>query len=186
MVTNDTDLMSSHHNRAAPEKPLNFARWFKHFMYMPWHTRKCFNAEVQAQISTAVAQAERDHAGEVQVIIEGHLPLNLALRANTRLRAQQLFAEYGVWDTAYNSGVLLYINLCERKVEIVADRGIAHFVPSEQWSSICKRITEALTQQQYADGVIVGIQHIGHVLDQYYDKKVKDLGNEIDNQAIFL
>lgn len=186
MVNNDTDLMSSHQKPVGIAKSLNFVRWFKNFIYMPWHTRQCFNASVRVQISEAVQQAEQNHAGEIQVIIEGHLPLDIALRGDTRLRAKQLFAEYGVWDTAYNSGVLLYINLCERKVEIVADRGIAHFVKSEQWNTICKSITDALRQKQYSAGVIGGIQQIGQVLDQYYDKKIKDLGNELNNSAIFL
>ncbi|UUZ50200.1 hypothetical protein LP420_09650 [Massilia sp. B-10] len=42
-----------------------------------------------------------------------------------RQRAVGLFAEYGVWDTEDNCGVLIYVNLAERKVEIVADRQIA-------------------------------------------------------------
>jgi uncharacterized membrane protein YgcG len=186
MVTNDTDLMSSHQKIIESEKSLNIACWFRNFVYLPWYTRKCFNTEVRAQISNAVQQAEQDHAGEIQVIIEGHLPLDIALRGNTRLRAKQLFAEYGVWDTAYNSGVLLYINLCERTVEIVADRGIDHFVTNEHWNTICANIAVLLKQKHYSAGVISGIEQIGQLLDQYYDKKIKDLGNELNNQAIFL
>lgn len=186
MVNNETDLMSSHHQLAKPDKQLNIARWLRNFFYLPWHTRRCFNAAVRAQISQAVAQAEQQHAGEIQVIIEGHLPLDIALRGDSRLRAKQLFAEYGVWDTAYNSGVLLYINLCERKVEIVADRGIAQYVESEHWNTICKQITNALTQKQYSAGVVGGIAQIGQVLDQYYANKIKDLGNELSNSAVFL
>lgn len=186
MVNNDNDLMSTHQSPAKAQQSINLGRWFKNFIYLPWHTRQCFTPKVRQQISDAVAQAEQNHAGEIQVIIEGHLPLELALRGNSRIRAEQLFAEYRVWDTAYNSGVLLYINLCERTVEIVADRGINQFVTPEQWITICNRITVQLGQKQYCVGVIEAIQQISAVLDQYYDKKIKDLGNELNNEAIFL
>lgn len=186
MVNNETDLISSHQKLTDDSKQLDFSRWFRNFIYLPWQTRRCFNADIQKQISNAVARAEQNHAGEIQVIIEGHLPLEVALRGNSRIRAEQLFAEYRVWDTAYNSGVLLYINLCERTVEIVADRGINQFVTPEQWITICSRITTQLGQKQYCVGVIEAIQQIGAVLDQYYDKKIKDLGNELNNAAIFL
>jgi uncharacterized membrane protein len=41
-----------------------------------------------------------------------------------RQRALALFADYGIWDTEDNCGVLVYVNLADRKVDIVADRGI--------------------------------------------------------------
>ncbi|MCU7226337.1 TPM domain-containing protein, partial [Acinetobacter bohemicus] len=79
----------------------------------------------------------------------------------TLCRARQLFAELGVWDTEYNSGVLLYLNLCERKVEIVIDRGIRQATTQEIWNEICQSIIQNLAQQQYKHGVIEGVQQIG-------------------------
>lgn len=186
MVNNDTDLMSSHQKPIEPRQALNVARWLRNFVYLPWHTRRCFDATVRTQISQAVQRAEQHHAGEIQVIIEGHLPLNLALRADTRLRAQQLFAEYGVWDTAHNSGVLLYINLCERQVEILADRGISSVITAEQWHQLCNQIIDLLKQQHYQQAVITGIELIGQILDQFYAQQTHDIGNELPNNAIFL
>lgn len=186
MVDHQIDLLTTPQKIDEPARPLNLGRWFKNFMYMPWQTHQCFDADIQAKISHAVAQAEQHHAGEIRVIIEGHLPLHIALRGSTRIRAKQLFAEYGVWDTAYNSGVLLYINLCERTVEIVADRGINSFVDDAHWITICHNMTALLSQKQYAAGVIQGIEQVGQILEQYYDHQIKDLGNELDNSAILL
>ncbi|MBY8906375.1 TPM domain-containing protein, partial [Acinetobacter baumannii] len=90
-------------------------RWFKHFCYLP-ASSKYFSKQDKQAIAEAVQQAEHGHVGEIQVVIEGHIPCSQAYRQNTRLRAQQLFAELGVWDTELNSGVLLYLNLCERTV----------------------------------------------------------------------
>lgn len=188
MVEN-TDLMATHPKPAEQvieQHAVNFSRWLRHFLYMPWRTRYCFNEDVRQQISQAVQQAEQGNSGEIQVIIEGHLPLPIAWRGSCSLRAKQLFAEYGVWDTAYNSGILLYINLCERSVNILADRGIHASVQSEHWQHICAQITQHLAREKYLEGVLVGIEQIGATLEQFYDQQLKDVGNELSDGAVFL
>lgn len=121
-------------------------RWFKHFCYLPASSRY-FSKQNKQAIADAVQQAEHGHVGEIQVVIEGHIPCSQAYRQNTRLRAQQLFAELGVWDTALNSGVLLYLNLCERTVEIVFDRGIQNATNDQVWQQICEAIVQKLKQK---------------------------------------
>ncbi len=63
---------------------------------------------------------------------------NQAYYQNTRARAEQLFAELGVWDTEFNSGVSLYLNLCERQVEIVIDRGMRQATEAQVWQDILR------------------------------------------------
>ena len=189
-MVDNTDLMATHPKpieQAVDQRhQVNLHRWLRHFLYMPWRTQYCFNEAARLSISQAVQQAEQRHSGEIQVIIEGHLPLPIAWRGSSHLRAKQLFAEYGVWDTAYNSGVLLYINLCERSVDIVADRGIHTSVHAEHWQTICDQITQYLANQHYLEGVLVGIQHIGATLETFYDQQVNDVGNELGDSAVFL
>ena len=163
----------------------SFKRWLKHFFYMPAANR-FFNKQDQQAIAQAVTAAEHGHVGEIQVVIEGCLPSRLAYYQDTRTRARQLFAELGVWDTEYNSGVLLYLNLCERKVEIVIDRGIQKATDQTVWEDICQSIIQALKQQHYRDGVIQGVLAIGKVLDAYYDRKINDIENELKNSPILL
>src|SRR5690606_39835990 len=86
-------------------------------------TKRFFSKQDQHAIAVAVEEAEHGHIGEIQVVIEGCLPSRSAYYQDTLSRARQLFAELGVWDTEHNSGVLLYLYPCERKVEIVCDRG---------------------------------------------------------------
>ena len=123
-------------------------RWFKHFLYIS-SMHRYFNKQDRMHIANAVQQAEKGHVGEIQVVIEGHIPCSQAYHQNTRLRAQQLFAELGVWDTELNSGVLLYLNLCERKVEIVIDRGLKNATQTEIWNEICQRIVSQFAQKQH-------------------------------------
>ncbi len=163
----------------------SFKRWLKHFFYMP-ATKRFFSIQDQHAITLAVEEAEHGHVGEIQVVIEGCIPARQAYFQDTCARARQLFAELGVWDTEYNSGVLLYLNLCEHKVEIVIDRGIKQATTQEVWDQICQNIIQQLKQKKFKTGVIEGVIEIGKVLDQYYDRKIDDLKNELGNKPIIL
>jgi len=160
-------------------------RWFKHFLYIS-SMHNYFNKNDRIQIAKAVQHAEKGHVGEIQVVIEGHIPCSQAYHQNTRLRAQQLFAELGVWDTELNSGVLLYLNLCERKVEIVIDRGLKNATQTEIWDQICQRIVYQLAQKQHLEAIKSGIGEIGQVLDHYYFNLKIDNKNELPNEPILL
>lgn len=160
-------------------------RWFKHFLYIS-SMHNYFNKNDRIQIAKAVQHAEKGHVGEIQVVIEGHIPCSQAYHQNTRLRAQQLFAELGVWDTELNSGVLLYLNLCERKVEIVIDRGLKNATQAETWNEICQNIVVTLAQKQYLRAVTGGVNEIGQILDQYYVESDLHNQNELPNEPIIL
>jgi len=160
-------------------------RWFKHFLYVS-SAHRYFSKQDRTEIAKAVQQAEKGHVGEIQVVIEGHIPCSQAYRQNTRLRAQQLFAELGVWDTELNSGVLLYLNLCERKVEIVIDRGLKNATQTKIWNGICQSIVLLLAQKQYLQAVTNGVTEIGQILDQYYVKSDLNDQNELPNEPIIL
>ncbi|MBO3661256.1 TPM domain-containing protein [Acinetobacter variabilis] len=163
----------------------SFKRWLKHFFYMP-ATKRFFSKQDQHAIALAVEEAEHGHVGEIQVVIEGSLPSRSAYYQDTLCRARQLFAELGVWDTEHNSGVLLYLNLCDHKVEIVIDRGIKQATTQDVWDEICQNIIQELKQGNYKNGVILGVKQIGEILNQYYDQKMNDLKNELGNKPIIL
>jgi uncharacterized membrane protein len=160
-------------------------RWLKHFFYFQ-STKQYFSKQDQYAIATAVEQAEHGHIGEIQVVIEGSIPSQMAYRYDTKMRAQQLFAELGVWDTEYNSGVLLYLNLCDRKVEIVFDRGLKQATKQEVWEEISLNIVECLKSKLFRQGVILGVEKIGNLLDVYYGNKFADYENELKNTPIIL
>lgn len=160
-------------------------RWFKHTFYLS-NTKRFFSKQDQHAIAQAVQQAEQGHVGEIQVILEGCLPANVAYHQDTLIRARQLFAALGIWDTEYNSGVLLYLNLCERKVEIVIDRGIKQATDQAVWDEICQSILSDLKLQQHRLALIQGVQQIGTILETFYQGKYQDEKDELDNQPIIL
>ncbi|GAC1610549.1 MAG: TPM domain-containing protein [Aquirhabdus sp.] len=183
MVTNTTmpTIHSKNDNNEA-----NFSRWFRQSFYMPWLASRRFDRTARAVIEEAVSNAEVGHAGEIRVVIEGHLPLGTALYQGTTGRARDLFASLRVWDTAMNSGILLYINLCEHRVEIVADRGVNAKIEPSRWQTICQAVTTKLSAEEYQQGVVLGIEMIGVTLTEYYKVLESEAGNELSNAAIFL
>lgn len=151
----------------------SFKRWLKHLLHMP-ASKRFFNQQDQHAIAQSVAAAEQGHVGEIQVVIEGHMPAREAYYLDTRGRAKQLFAELGVWDTELNSGILLYLNLCERKVEIVIDRGIQQATTQQVWDEVCQGVIEKMSQREYRQALVDGVTQIGSILDQFYANKIDD------------
>ena len=52
----------------------------------------------------------------------------------TRTAAAAMFYEAGIANTNAEMGVLIYLSLLERKLELIADRGILRKVPSQEWN----------------------------------------------------
>jgi len=168
----------------------DWTRWFRQVRYVPIQARRRFDQAARQAIEAAVQAAEAGHAGEIRVVIEAHLPLASALHQGTTGRARDLFASLGVWDTVHNSGVLLYFNLCEQRVEILADRGIHAQVTDGHWHDLCQQIVRQLQQdwrkQGPVEGVLLGIQLVGKTLQQFYRIKERDQGNELSDAPVFL
>ena len=156
-------------------------RWFKHSIYFK-QSKHYFKSADQQQIANAITQAEDGHRGEIQVIIEASLPSGYAYDFDTLQRARDLFAQYAVWDTERNSGLLIYLNLCERKLELVADRGINQAVDQDTWQRICEHMIDYFKQQQLTLGLCSGIVLLGEVLQKFYHEDEFDRdGNELSN-----
>lgn len=163
----------------------SFKRWLKHLLHMP-ASKRFFNQQDQYAIAQAVAAAEHGHIGEIQVVIEGHMPAREAYYLDTRGRARQLFAELGVWDTEFNSGILLYLNICERHVEIVFDRGLRQATNDKIWQDICQNIIAKMQDKDYRNALTNGVTEIGMVLNTFYVDKTQDRANELSNAPIVL
>jgi putative membrane protein len=52
----------------------------------------------------------------------------------TRTAAAAMFYEAGIANTNAEMGVLLYLSLLERKLELIADRGVLKKVPAQDWN----------------------------------------------------
>ena len=125
----------------------------RHFLIDHHSVRRRFSSQALKRIEDAIAAGERRHEGQVRFAVEASLPLGQILRGlEPRARALELFGRLGVWDTEHNSGVLIYVLLADKDVEIVADRGINRKVTQDTWQAICRAMESAFREGRFEDG----------------------------------
>ena len=162
-------------------------RALRHLFATHWGTRRCFNVETQRRIKTSIDGVEAHHAGEIRFAIETALDLpELISGVTSRQRALQVFGHLGVWDTAANNGVLIYVLRADRSVEIVADRGIATRVLQSEWAAVCRAMEDHFRAGRYAEGSEVGVRGVGRLLAKHFPNEGGDRSNELPNQPVLL
>ncbi len=116
-----------------------------------------------------MAASERRHTGQVLICVEGGLPLSYLWRAaSVRERAVTQFGKLRVWDTEYNNGVLIYLLLAERAIEIVADRALARSVPPEAWRAMAEHMGEAFRAGRFEDGLTQALSEVSALLVAHF------------------
>ena len=162
-------------------------RWLRHLVTDHGSARRAFPAEAMAKIETEIGEGERRHRGQVCFAIEPSLPLGRVLKKlPPRERALEAFGMLRVWDTAENCGVLVYLLLADRDVEIVADRGIHAKVGDAAWKAICREMEAAFRQGRYAEGVEAGITRINALLAEHFPRTGSPGANELPDRPIVL
>src|SRR6185436_5867597 len=111
-----------------------------------------FTKETLSKIEKAVRASEKKHNGELRFAVEGPLPfLHVIHDRAPRLRAEEVFSRLRVWDTEHNSGVLIYVQLVDRRIEIVADRGIAAKVEQAEWNTVCRNMEVSFARKDFLE-----------------------------------
>lgn len=164
----------------------SLARWWRQVLFVPLLHSKWLTADARARLTKRVESAEQGHRGEVFLIVENHLPIQYAYYINCRERAIDLFSEYRVWDTEENTGVLVYVNICEHQLEIVADRGISAHVSPTVWHAMCEKAVSGIANKKTEESVAELLDEVGQVLRQYYQLEDNPSGNELSNTVVFL
>ncbi len=165
---------------------MNIRRIAKHLLATQGQVRSAFPPGALAEIGQAIKASEAEHTGEIRFVVESGLDgLPLLRDQSARERAINLFAQLRVWDTQDNSGLLIYLLLADRAVEIVADRGISAKVDALEWSRICREMEVAFAGSRYALGVIGGIQAATKHLARHFPADGRS-GNELPDQPVLL
>jgi uncharacterized membrane protein len=132
-------------------------------------TRRAIPPELVERLARRVAASEKRHTGEVRIYVEAGLPMSYLWRGATpRERAVAMFGKLRVWDTEQNNGVLIYLLLAERAIEIVADRGLSRVVPDSEWQAIVKRMGSALHEGRFEDGITQALEEVSALLVQHF------------------
>lgn len=161
-------------------------RLFRHWLAHLRPARVLLPEPALAQIEAEVRAAELTHEGEIRVAVETSLSLAQLWRdLSARERALQVFASLGVWDTKHNNGVLIYVLLADRAVEIVADRAIAAHIPAGEWATLCAEVAERFRQGDAASGCCLAVRSVAQRLAHHFPAAGGD-GNELPNQPVLL
>jgi len=165
---------------------MDMKRIVRHLLATRWMVNRAFPTDTLVAIDNAIKASEAAHRGEIRFAVEGALHIEPLMRGQTsRERAIDVFSQLRIWDTEHNNGVLIYLLLADRGVEIVADRGIHEKVGEQEWEGICRTMEAAFRQADYEGGVVRGIQEVTRHLAKHFPP-VGDDRNELPDKPVVL
>ena len=156
-------------------------RFFDHFFTSARAIDRAFPEPALVRIEEVVTAAEAGTTGQIRVAIEAHLPAIAAWSGySARERSIDVFSQLRVWDTEHNNGVLIYLLMADKDVEIVADRHIHLATGSREWNRICKLMEAHFARGEFEKGICVGATEIGALLRKHYPGEAAR--NELPNR----
>ena len=165
---------------------MNLKRIAKHLLLTDGRVKRAFPSQTLKAIEQAIKASETTHVGEIRFVVEGALDgAPLFKGQSARERAIDVFSQLRIWDTEHNNGLLIYLLLADRAVEIVADRGLHSKVGSREWESICRSMETAFKQSNFEGGVVGGIQAVTQHLTTHFPASGAGR-NELPNKPMVL
>ncbi|OFZ97910.1 MAG: hypothetical protein A3H35_03835 [Betaproteobacteria bacterium RIFCSPLOWO2_02_FULL_62_17] len=165
---------------------MDATRWLRHVLAADWLLWRHFPKRVLAAIENSIGEQEQRHLGELRFAVEGGLSVGRLVRGQgARARAVELFGALRVWDTEQNSGVLIYLLLADRAVEILADRGIQAQVGNQKWEGICAQMRSRFAAGDFEGGSVEGILAVSDLLAQHFPASGENR-NELPDKPIVL
>jgi uncharacterized membrane protein len=161
-------------------------RFLRHLFASRWLTRRRFTDAVDSAIESAIRAAEIRTSGEIRFVIETALHPQVAARGHSpRARALEVFGQFRVWDTELRNGVLIYVLVADRNVEILADRGAATLIPAAGWEAAARRMEEEFRAGRYREGAVAGVEAVGGLLEKHFPARALNR-DELPNQPELL
>lgn len=162
------------------------SRLLRHLRVDHRDLRRCFPDALLRQVEARVGAAEAGHGAELRVALEPSLGLaDVWRRMTPRQRALEVFGSLRVWDTEGNNGVLLYVLLADRAVEIVADRAAARAIGDDQWREVARVLADAYRRADWAGGTLAAIDRINALLAQAFPAGERN-PDELPNRPVRL
>jgi putative membrane protein len=85
--------------------------------------------------------------------------------------------------TKDRTGIMIYISLLERKVEVLADAGINEQVDADYWDKLVATLLIQISEGKIVDGLVHAISECGKSLEKSFPIQSDDL-NEITDDLI--
>ncbi|WP_177200469.1 TPM domain-containing protein [Paraburkholderia diazotrophica] len=148
---------------------MDLKRIVRHLMMTHWRVKVAFPQRTLSVIEIAIHESHKAHVGQVRFVVEGALHSAALFDGLTaRERAIDAFSQLRVWDTEDNNGVLIYLLLADRDVEIVADRGIHSRVSGDEWEAVCRMMELEFQCAKYESGAVRGIEQVTALLKKHF------------------
>jgi len=161
-------------------------RMLKHLCATRGGTRRRFSSEVIDAIEQAAASAEQRTSGEIRFAVDTALDIpELWAGKSPRECAHEAFAHLRVWDSELNNGVLIYVLMADRDVEIVADRGLGIRISPIEWEAACRLMESHFREGRFKEGAIAGVEAVGGLLERAFPSRSVDR-DELPNQPALL
>jgi putative membrane protein len=87
---------------------------------------------------------------------------------SVRRRALQAFYEKGLYKTRFQTGILFFISLLERKVWVLADKGIHEKMTQETLDRFAKDVSRGIKEGRAYESLCQAIEGIGKMLAQHF------------------
>ena len=172
-----------------PSQPSTLGRWLRHLSLDVRDAQRQLPATARQQLEQSIAQSEARHLGELRICVEASLsPGQLWAGVTPRQRAIELFGQLGVWDTEHNNGVLIYLLLADRRIEVLADRGLMQKLDdADHWEKLVGQLTQQLAQSNMQQGLQTAVEQIGALLQKHYPLVKGQLNtNELPDSIVLI
>jgi TPM domain len=164
---------------------MDFRRIARHLLMLPGAVSRAFPPSAMAAIEQAMAGSEREHSGEIRFAVEPALDTAALLAGQlARERALEVFSHLRIWDTDERNGVLIYLLLADRDIEIVADRGL-NVVQAAEWKAICRNMEQSLRRGEFQQAMVDGVQAVSRLVARHFPRRAADR-NELPDRPVAL
>jgi len=167
---------------------MRWTRLIRHRWLDEGDVHRRLDADALARLAARVHDSERHHSGEIRICIEAGLPLSYLWRdAPARERAIMMFGKLRVWDTEHNNGVLIYLLLADRAIEIVADRGLNRQVAPDEWRRLAAQMKGDFQAGRFEPGLLAAVDRVDALLRQYFPLAGGERNpNELPDQPVII
>lgn len=163
-----------------------FKRLIRHLRNTSTTGRRLFPASTLKAIEEAIAAGEKVHRAEMRLVVEPALQPGQVWQGMTaRERARELFTLYRIWDTEENCGILIYVNLADHKVEIIADRGVSGVLGKHEWQEICHTMTRGFAQGDFHGSTLAALEQLNGLLQARFPADGR-AGRELSNRPLII
>jgi len=83
-----------------------------------------------------------------------------------RTGAAAMFYEAGIANTSAENGLLIYLSLLERRLEVIADRGILKAVPALKWNNSVFEL-KRIGRRPQPESLVKAVRELGRLLAEH-------------------